>query len=109
MNNVLSYKNYSGSVEYSAADNCLFGKVLGINDLVSYEGGSVDELRQAFEQAVDDYLIFCAENNKEAEREYKGSFNVRISPELHRKAAIRAVAEGKTLNNLVVEALQQYV
>lgn len=109
MNNTLSYRDYTGSVEYSSVDNCLFGRVLGINDMVSYEGASVEELRQAFEEAVDDYLTLCAETGKEPEREYKGSFNVRISPELHRKAAIRAVAEGKTLNNLVVEALQHYV
>ena len=78
-------KGYYGNVEYSREDALLYGKVLGINSLISYEGESVAELQQDFEGAVDDYLEVCAENGTELEKAYKGSFNVRIAPQLHKK------------------------
>ena len=88
MSDLLSYKNYNGTVEFSKEDNCLFGKVIGIKSLISYEGASVKELEQDFHNAVDEYLEDCKERNIEPEQPYKGTFNVRISPELHRTIAI---------------------
>ena len=74
MNNILEYKGYNGTVEYSADDSILFGKVIGIKSLISYEGQSVEELKADFEGAVDEYLEYCEENIIEPEKTYKGSF-----------------------------------
>ena len=109
MSDMMEYKGYSGSVEYSLTDNVLFGKVLGIKGLISYEGESIQSLRQDFEEAVDDYLEMCAENNQEPQKPYKGSFNVRVSPELHRSLALYSLSHGQTLNYSVEEAIRRYV
>lgn len=107
MNSCLEYKGYNGSVEYS--DGVLHGKVLGIRSLLSYEGRSVDELRADFEGAVDDYLDLCSEKGIVPEKPYRGSFNVRVSPDLHRKLALFSSAHGQTLNATVEEAIRQLV
>lgn len=109
MSNVLSYKNYNGTVEYSKEDGCLYGKVIGLKSLLSYEGDSVRELEADFQNVIDEYLQDCAERNVVPEQPYKGSFNVRISPELHRTVAIYAIENGKSLNATVEEALRCYV
>ena len=105
MSNLLSYKNYNGTVEYSREDECLFGKVIGIKSLLSYEGQSVQELEQDFKTVIDEYLEDCKERNIEPEQPYKGTFNVRISPELHRTIAVYAIEHGKSLNAAVEEAI----
>lgn len=71
MSNLLSYKNYNGTVEYSKEDRCLFGKVVGIKSLLSYEGNSVLELEQGFQDVIDEYLADCTERNVEPEQPYK--------------------------------------
>ncbi len=109
MSNLLSYKNYNGTVEYSKEDKCLFGKVVGLKSLLSYEGNSVQELEEDFQKVIDEYLNDCEERNVEPEQPYKGSFNVRINPELHRVIAIYAMEHGKSLNAAVEEALKQYI
>lgn len=109
MSNLLSYKNYNGTVEYSKEDGCLFGKVVGIKSLLSYEGESVRELEEDFRNVIDEYLEECSERNVEPEQPYKGSFNVRISPELHRNIAIYAIEHGKSLNAVVEEAIGKMV
>lgn len=109
MNNLLSYRNYNGTVEYSKEDGCLFGKVIGIKSLLSYEGNSVKELEQDFQEVIDAYLNDCRERNIEPEQPYKGTFNVRISPELHRNIAVYAMEHGKTLNAAVEEAIANMV
>ncbi len=105
MSNLLSYQNYNGTVEYSKEDCCLYGKVIGIKSLLSYEGSSVQELEQDFQRVIDDYLEDCKERNIAPEQPYKGTFNVRISPELHRTIAVYAIEHGKTLNAAVEEAI----
>lgn len=109
MKNVMECNGYMGSVEYSADDDCFFGKVLGINDLVTFEGTSINELKSAFRDALADYIQVCQRQGKEPERPYKGSFNVRISPALHRQAAQYAAAQGLTLNRFVEQAIEDYV
>lgn len=101
MNNIMEYKGYSGTVEYSQEDNVLFGKVLGIKSLISYEGQSVEELKNDFESAVDDYLGLCAEKGISPEKTYKGCINVRLTPETHKKACIIAAAEHISLNQFI--------
>lgn len=68
MSNLLSYKKYNGTVEYSKEDGCLFGKVIGIRSLLSYEGNSLQELVQDFQNVIDDYLLDCKERNVEPEQ-----------------------------------------
>lgn len=109
MSNVLEYKGYYGTVEFSSTDKILFGKVIGVNSLISYEGESVQSLREDFEGAVEDYLVLCAEKGIGPEKAYKGSFNVRIPPELHKTLAVYSATHGKTLNSTVEEAIKHYV
>lgn len=109
MKNAMEYKGYFGTVEYSASDNILFGKVIGINSLISYEGSSLEELKSDFEGAVDDYLELCAENGIEPEKNYKGTFNVRIPPELHRSLALYSASHNQSLNASVEAAIELYI
>jgi predicted HicB family RNase H-like nuclease len=109
MKNYLHYKEYVGSVEFSEEDAVFFGKVVGIKDLISFEGDSVDAITTDFHHAVDEYLAFCTEKGKEPEKPFKGSFNVRISTDLHRKAALTASARGISLNMLVENAIKETV
>lgn len=106
MNNTMEYKGYVGSVEFSEADALFFGKVLGIRALISYEGSTAAELVGDFHDAVDDYLALCAAEGTEPEKAYKGSFNIRIDPDLHKRAAVYAVEHQTTLNHLVATALK---
>lgn len=105
MNDILEYKNYLASVHFSAADDVFYGKVLAINDLISFEGASVKELKAAFEEAVEDYLETCAEIGKSPDKTYKGTFNVRVSSSLHKQAALFAAVHNITLNEFVKKAL----
>lgn len=109
MSNLLSYKNYNGTVEYSREDDCLFGKVIGIKSLLSYEGESIKELKADFQKVIDEYLADCRERNVEPELPFKGTFNIRISPELHRNIALYAMEHGKSLNAAVEEAIGKMV
>ncbi len=106
MNNTMEYKGYVGSVEFSEADGIFYGKVMGIRALISYEGTTARELIDDFHSAVEDYLELCKNEGKEPEKAYKGSFNVRISPELHKQAVIFAAAHGISLNSVVESALR---
>ena len=109
MNNLLEYKGYYGTVEFSATDKVLFGKVLGVNSLISFEGSSVQDLKEDFESAVSDYLEMCADKGIEPEKAYRGSFNVRVSPELHKTLALYSASHDQTLNSTVEEAIRRYV
>jgi predicted HicB family RNase H-like nuclease len=107
MSKILRYKEYTGSIEVTLEDGCLFGKVQFINDLVSYEGETVDELRKSFQSAVDGYLETCKELGEDPEKPFKGSFNVRIGAELHREAAVAASEEGISLNEFVAQGVKK--
>ena len=109
MNNTIEYKGFYGTVELSDTDNVFFGKAIGVNSLISFEGDTVQNLREDFQGAIDDYLEMCAANGVEPEKTYKGSFNVRVSPELHRMLAIYSASQGQTLNSTVEEAIKRYV
>ena len=106
MNDILQYKSYYAAIHFSAVDEVFYGKILGINDLVSFEGSSVKELKKAFKDAVEDYIETCQEIGKSPDKTYKGSFNVRVSTELHKEASIFAAVNNITLNELVKTALK---
>lgn len=105
MNDNLQYKGYFASVHYSAEDEVFHGKVLAINDLISFEGTSVKELKSSFQEAVEDYLETCKEIGKSPDKTYKGTFNVRVSSDLHKEAVIFAAIHKITLNDFVKKAL----
>jgi predicted HicB family RNase H-like nuclease len=109
MNNALNYKGYYGSVEFSAEDEVFHGRIIGINDHITYEGDSVKSLKKDFISAVDEYLETCAKLGKEPEKAYKGTFNVRIEPALHRQLVNYSYSHGKTLNSAVEEAIRNYI
>lgn len=109
MNNTIEYKGYVGSVEFSEEDGIFFGKVMGIRALISYEGENARDLIADFHSAVDDYLESCAAEGVEPEKAYKGSFNVRISPELHRQAALTAAARQMSLNSFVEDSIKEAI
>ena len=105
----LEYKGYSGTIEYSDTDGLLFGKVLGINGLISYEGQTGKELETDFKEAIDTYLSDCKAENRKPEKPFKGSFNVRISSSLHQKAAMLAMESKVSLNAYVAESIRSRI
>jgi len=107
MNVTMKYKNYIGSVEFSEEDELFYGKVLGIRSLLLYEGHDAKELIADFHSAVDAYLDACEEEGSVPEVPYKGSFNVRVKPEIHRRAAVYSLSHGITLNKFVEEAVEE--
>jgi predicted HicB family RNase H-like nuclease len=109
MKDMMEYKGYFGTVHYNDEDQTFYGKIEHIRSLVSYEGQDATTLRASFEEAVEDYLELCQEQNREPERPFKGSFNIRTGTTLHRRAAIAAQERGVNLNKLVTEALEQYL
>ena len=109
MENVLTYKGYFGLVKYNPEDEILHGRIEGIVDLVTFEGTSVAELKEAFEEAVDDYLLTCQQLGKSPDKAYSGGFNVRLPADLHRQAALLSKQRGISLNQLVIEAVRQQV
>lgn len=109
MKDKLEYKSFIGSVLFSAEDEVFHGKIEGIDDLVTFEGASVSDLKAAFVEAVEDYLETRAEIGKKPEKSYTGTFNVRIKPELHKKVARKAFKHGYSLNQMVEKALEDCV
>ncbi|MCM7152087.1 type II toxin-antitoxin system HicB family antitoxin [Enterobacter kobei] len=109
MNNLMQYKGYYGSSSISFEDGVMHGKLECINDLVTYEGATVAELRAAFEEAVDDYLATCEEIGKSPDKTMSGSFNVRIGESLHKKAYLAAKSKNMTLNDYVKQAVSESV
>ncbi|MGR6036127.1 MAG: type II toxin-antitoxin system HicB family antitoxin [Candidatus Nitrosoglobus sp.] len=107
--NKLSYKDYYGSVEYSDEDEVLHGCLLNINDIVTYEGTTIAEIKANFAEAVEGYLRMCAELGQPPDKPASGKFNVRIDPNLHRKAQEKAAVLDVSLNDLVANALREYI
>lgn len=106
---LLSYQGYEGTAELDMTRLVCRGRILFIDDLVSYEAKTPAHLQKEFEAAVDDYIDTCAQVGKEPQRPFRGLFNVRVPPALHRAAALRATREGVALNEIVVRALTGYL
>lgn len=101
------YKGYTATVEFDEDEGAFLGKVVDLLDVITFQGKSVDELNAEFQISIDEYLAFCKEKNREPEKPYSGKFNVRITPSLHRKIAVKAAKEHKSINDLVVDALEK--
>lgn len=109
MTNTMTYKNYAARIEYDDDDLIFKGRIAGIRDGVGFHADTVEGLRDAFHEAVEDYLETCAEIGKEPRRSYSGQVMFRVSPEVHRKAAIAAELSGKSLNQWAEEVLSHAV
>lgn len=106
MNN-LTYKGYTGSVEYDSASDCLCGKVLGMNkDSITYEGKTLNELKADFMTGIDSYIEGCAELGIEPRKAFSGSLNVRLSPDIHSRIALMAQEAGVTINAFIKKTLE---
>lgn len=109
MKNILEYKGYHTKIEFDSESLVVRGKIEGIRDYVDFESADLLGIEDEFHKAVDDYLEFCMEMGKEPDKEYKGTFNIRISPELHKALAVVAMKNGDTLNNTVEKAISAYI
>lgn len=105
----MKYKGYTGHVEYDDEAKIFHGDVLGIKDVVTFQGTTVDEIEQAFKESVDDYLAFCKERGEEPDRPFSGKFNLRIPPDLHARLSIAAQLNGESLNNYISKVLNKFV
>ena len=109
MSEILHYRGYFGEVKYSPEDEVFHGRLEYITDLVTWEAESAKEVKPAFHAAVEDYLECCAAEGREANTPFKGSFNLRPGPELHQRAALLAQKQGVSLNQIVTDALRDYL
>lgn len=107
--NILSYKGYQGVFEYDAEADIFHGDVLNTTDVITFQGRSIDELKDALADSVEDYLEFCAKVGKTPDKPYSGKFNLRVDQELHRRISAAAVSSGKSLNQWVVDNLKELV
>ncbi|MFA7239322.1 MAG: type II toxin-antitoxin system HicB family antitoxin [Sulfuricellaceae bacterium] len=106
---ILKYRDYEGTAELDTDRMVCRGKILFIDDLVTYEAEAPAELQKEFEFAVDDYIETCTALGRVAKKPLKGQFNVRIPPELHKAVTLRALSDGVSLNDVVVHALDAFV
>ena len=109
MKDVMKYKGFIGSVHYANEDRIFYGKVEGINDLISFEGSTVDELEEGFKYMVDEHIKDCTKKNISVEKSYIGNLNIRLSPDLHKKAAYNASIRGISLNQYINEAIRKEI
>ena len=106
---MMEYKGYIGKVEFDDEAEIFHGEVINTRDVITFQGTTVDEIKQAFRDSVDDYLDFCLQLGHEPEKPFTGKFMVRIPPDLHRRIYTSARSAGKSLNSWVVEQLNQSV
>jgi predicted HicB family RNase H-like nuclease len=105
----MQYKGYAGLIEVDEEAGVLFGRVVGLRDVITFQGATVAEARAAFEGSVDAYLDFCASRGEDPEKPYSGRFVVRVKPDLHRRLAVAAGMRGTSLNALVDAALGDFL
>jgi len=101
----MEYKGYFAKVEFDDDANIFHGEVINLRDVITFEGETVNELKEAFQDSVDDYLSFCSERGEAPEKPYSGKFVVRVEPELHKNITIEARKKGKSLNIWVKDAI----
>ena len=103
----MSYKGYAARIEYSDEDGCFIGHIAGIKDVIGFHAESVNELRMAFEEAVDDYLTTCAKAGRAPQKPYSGKLMLRVPPEVHARAAMMAEAHGMSINQWAADVLSK--
>ena len=103
---MMEYKGYIAKVEFDDEAEVFHGEVINLRDVITFEGDSVDKLKQSFADSVEDYLAFCAERDESPEKPYSGKFSIRLDPELHRKISVKARVANKSLNSWISETLK---
>lgn len=103
---MMQYKGYSGKVEYDDDAEIFHGEVIGFRDVITFQGKTVDEIKHAFRESVDDYLDFCIQLGQAPEKPFTGKFMLRLTPDLHRKVFVAAKQSGESINGWVVDQLQ---
>jgi len=105
----LEYKGYTGSIEYNKADQCLHGKVIGLDKAtcITYEGSTATELYEDFIGAIDDYLSYCKERGIKPKKSYSGTLNIRIPSEIHCGIAMLAERKGMSINAIICDSLEK--
>jgi predicted HicB family RNase H-like nuclease len=101
----MTYKGYAARIEYSDEDGCFIGHIAGIRDIIGFHAESVNELRLAFEEAVDDYLATCKKVDRAPQKPYSGKLMLRVPPEVHARAAMMAEAHGMSINQWAADVL----
>ena len=105
----MKYKKYEAVIEYDEVDRLFFGRVINTQDVISFDGTTVEELQQSFKAVIDEYLEDCKREGKEPDKAFSGQFNLRISPELHRKISLEAKKKNLSLNSFVEQALNKAI
>lgn len=109
INNCIEYKGYMAKVEFSAEDDLLVGKVVGINDSLSFHGETAKEMKEALKETIDGYLAFCKEQNRSPDKVYRGEFRYRLGPERHKMLDLLAAKHAKSSNDILNDAFDQFV
>jgi len=104
---MMTYKGYGCTVRFDDEADIFHGEVSGLRDVVTFQGRTVDELRSAFRESVDDYLEFCESRGEEPDKPYSGRFLLRLDPSLHRRLVELSAEEGESLNNWIASQLGQ--
>lgn len=107
--NTMTHQGYEATVAYDEEAELFHGEVVNLRDVVTFQGRSVAELKQAFAESIEDYLAFCRERGEEPEKPYSGQFVVRVEPPLHKAAATAARRAGLSLNKWVAATLERAV
>ena len=102
---MMTYKGYTAYVEVDLDAGILFGRVLDINDVVTFKAHTIEEAREEFKNSVDDYLVFCQELGKEPDKAFSGKLPFRTTSEHHRKIFLAAKKAGKSINSWMDEVL----
>ena len=105
--NTMTHNGYEALVTYDEDAELFHGEVMNLRDVITFQGKSVDELKQAFADSIADYLAFCRERGEEPEKPYSGKVMFRFSPETHARAALKAALEGKSLNQWAEEVIAE--
>ena len=103
---MMIYKGYLGEVTYDDEAEIFHGEVIGLKDVITFQGKTVRELKKAFHDSINDYLAWCHERGEQPERTYSGNLRIRMNPELHAHLALDAAKQGKSLNDLINEKLR---
>lgn len=107
MKDVITYKGFIGSVHFASEDRVFYGKIEGVSDLITFEGKTVDELEEGFKYMVEEHITDCESKGIPVEKSYKGNLNIRLSPELHKKAAYNAAVKGISINQYINEVIRK--
>jgi predicted HicB family RNase H-like nuclease len=106
---MLEHKGYIGIVEFDDEANIFHGEIIPLNDVITFQGTTVDEVRTAFVESVEDYLVFCAARGELPEKPFSGQFLVRIPPDVHRSVSIGARLQKTSINSFVLQAVQEHL